>query len=80
MGGVWGLTENSVFFFFNPSLRYPFSDFLVQPELQAGSSWFNQEFSAFSKTNFHFMGFKLCKNLYLVASTKKIIQKLTDKR
>ena len=26
-------------------------------------------------TNFHLMGFELCKNLYLVASTKKFIKK-----
>ena len=25
-------------------------------------------------TNFHLMGFELCKNLYLVASTKKFIK------
>ena len=25
-------------------------------------------------TNFHLMGFELCKNLYLVASTKNIIK------
>ena len=55
-----------------PTYPRPFKDkYSVRP-LGKGSK--NGIFMDGGWTNFHLMGFELCKNLYLVASTKKFIK------